>query len=161
MNLRPSGYEPDELPGCSTPRQNVKRGAGPAPFGGYVATSGANGKGEKHWFSSTCHATAAKSDNDGDCWGTEEARRLRDQLGACHDLAVLTRLTAPRGEAFVKKWGLLGIFIGRFFGPLNASSGCPAFSNCVSLSRNAGVARSLVSRSWPAIILSHRRIISR
>ena len=21
MNLRPSGYEPDELPGCSTPRQ--------------------------------------------------------------------------------------------------------------------------------------------
>jgi hypothetical protein len=70
-------------------------------------------------------------------------------------------LTAPRGEAFVKKWGVLGIFIGRFFGPLKASSGCPAFSNCVSLSRNAGVARSLVSRSWPAIILSHRRIISR
>ena len=25
MNLRPSGYEPDELPGCSTPRKN--RGA--------------------------------------------------------------------------------------------------------------------------------------
>ena len=24
MNLRPSGYEPDELPGCSTPRQNAK-----------------------------------------------------------------------------------------------------------------------------------------
>jgi membrane protein DedA with SNARE-associated domain len=27
----------------------------------------------------------------------------------------------PRGEAFVKKWGALGIFIGRFFGPLRAS----------------------------------------
>lgn len=27
----------------------------------------------------------------------------------------------PRGEAFVKKWGMLGIFIGRFFGPLRAS----------------------------------------
>ena len=27
----------------------------------------------------------------------------------------------PRGEAFVKKWGILGIFIGRFFGPLRAS----------------------------------------
>jgi membrane protein DedA with SNARE-associated domain len=27
----------------------------------------------------------------------------------------------PRGEAFVKKWGVLGIFIGRFFGPLRAS----------------------------------------
>jgi membrane protein DedA with SNARE-associated domain len=27
----------------------------------------------------------------------------------------------PRGERFVKKWGILGIFIGRFFGPLRAS----------------------------------------
>ena len=26
-----------------------------------------------------------------------------------------------RGEAFVKEWGILGIFIGRFFGPLRAS----------------------------------------
>jgi hypothetical protein len=23
LNLRPSGYEPDELPGCSTPRHNA------------------------------------------------------------------------------------------------------------------------------------------
>jgi len=27
----------------------------------------------------------------------------------------------PRGEAFVRKWGIPGIFIGRFFGPLRAS----------------------------------------
>ena len=27
----------------------------------------------------------------------------------------------PRGEAFVKRWGPLAIFIGRFFGPLRAS----------------------------------------
>jgi len=27
----------------------------------------------------------------------------------------------PRGEAFMKKWGMPGIFIGRFFGPLHAS----------------------------------------
>lgn len=27
----------------------------------------------------------------------------------------------PRGEVFMKKWGVLGIFIGRFFGPLRAS----------------------------------------
>ncbi|MDB5619050.1 DedA family protein [Tardiphaga sp.] len=27
----------------------------------------------------------------------------------------------PRGEAFVQKWGVPGIFIGRFFGPLRAS----------------------------------------
>jgi membrane protein DedA with SNARE-associated domain len=26
----------------------------------------------------------------------------------------------PRGEAFMKKWGVPGIFIGRFFGPLRA-----------------------------------------
>ncbi len=25
LNLRPSGYEPDELPGCSTPRYHVRR----------------------------------------------------------------------------------------------------------------------------------------
>ncbi len=27
----------------------------------------------------------------------------------------------PKGETFVKKWGVLGVFIGRFFGPLRAS----------------------------------------
>jgi membrane protein DedA with SNARE-associated domain len=27
----------------------------------------------------------------------------------------------PKGEAFIKKWGVLAIFIGRFFGPLRAS----------------------------------------
>ena len=27
----------------------------------------------------------------------------------------------PSGEAFIRKWGVLGIFIGRFFGPLRAS----------------------------------------
>ena len=27
----------------------------------------------------------------------------------------------PRGEAFMKQWGIPGIFIGRFFGPLRAS----------------------------------------
>lgn len=27
----------------------------------------------------------------------------------------------PRGEAFMKKWGVAGVFIGRFFGPLRAS----------------------------------------
>jgi hypothetical protein len=28
LNLRPSGYEPDELPGCSTPRQQKCRREG-------------------------------------------------------------------------------------------------------------------------------------
>ena len=30
MNLRPSGYEPDELPGCSTPRHLRRRADRPA-----------------------------------------------------------------------------------------------------------------------------------
>ena len=32
MNLRPSGYEPDELPGCSTPRKGEARGDDPAVY---------------------------------------------------------------------------------------------------------------------------------
>jgi hypothetical protein len=51
LNQRPSGYEPDELPGCSTPRQNAKRGALPARFEGYVATVDRNGKGAKRGIS--------------------------------------------------------------------------------------------------------------
>ena len=31
LNLRPSGYEPDELPGCSTPRQEKKNPAAKHP----------------------------------------------------------------------------------------------------------------------------------
>ena len=51
LNQRPSGYEPDELPGCSTPRQNAKRGALPARLEGYVATVDRNGKGAKRGIS--------------------------------------------------------------------------------------------------------------
>ena len=39
--------EPDELPGCSTPRQNVKRGARPAPFGGVCSNGGCRWEGRK------------------------------------------------------------------------------------------------------------------
>jgi len=43
-----------------------------------------------------------------------------------HDVAKIWPLSRhpeliPRGEAFMKKWGIFGIFIGRFFGPLRAS----------------------------------------
>ena len=38
MNLRPSGYEPDELPGCSTPRQGDGREE--SGCGGSVRSSG-------------------------------------------------------------------------------------------------------------------------
>ena len=37
MNLRPSGYEPDELPGCSTPRQlSISVFLGLLKIGGYL-----------------------------------------------------------------------------------------------------------------------------
>ena len=39
MNLRPSGYEPDELPGCSTPRW----WKGAAAAGGVMAAGAAAG----------------------------------------------------------------------------------------------------------------------
>ena len=38
MNLRPSGYEPDELPGCSTPRQGGRLRA----MGGRVLRAGSD-----------------------------------------------------------------------------------------------------------------------
>ena len=43
LNLRPSGYEPDELPGCSTPRQihalfDRRIGRGPARLEDLAAT---------------------------------------------------------------------------------------------------------------------------
>jgi hypothetical protein len=53
--------------GCFTPRQNAKRGAGPARFEGYVATVKGNGKGAARNFSSTCHETAAEGPDGGDC----------------------------------------------------------------------------------------------
>ena len=33
LNLRPSGYEPDELPGCSTPRQTPQKRISGNPHG--------------------------------------------------------------------------------------------------------------------------------
>ena len=38
MNLRPSGYEPDELPGCSTPRQWKREVVVVLVFAGLAAT---------------------------------------------------------------------------------------------------------------------------
>ncbi len=43
------------------------------------------------------------------------------EFGVAH-MWPLSRYPAliPRGEAFMRKWGVPGIFIGRFFGPLHA-----------------------------------------
>ena len=37
MNLRPPGYEPGELPGCSTPRRGAKDSISPMPWWTWVA----------------------------------------------------------------------------------------------------------------------------
>src|SRR3954454_22020757 len=47
--------------GVDNSRQNAKRGAVPARFDGYVATTNGNGKGAARNFSSICHETSAKS----------------------------------------------------------------------------------------------------
>jgi membrane protein DedA with SNARE-associated domain len=48
-------------------------------------------------------------------------------IGCCYSYAI-TRVwplsrrpdLLPRGEAFFKKWGTFGVFVGRFFGPLRS-----------------------------------------
>jgi membrane protein DedA with SNARE-associated domain len=46
--------------------------------------------------------------------------KFKDPIGHVWPLSRYPDLL-PRGHAFVEKWGVLGIFIGRFFGPLRAS----------------------------------------
>src|SRR5258708_33481990 len=50
LNLRPSGYEPDELPGCSTPRKNPRRGKVPRQL---VCSN--RGRGCEDRFARNCH----------------------------------------------------------------------------------------------------------
>ena len=50
MNLRPSGYEPDELPGCSTPRRRVMGDVANGAAGrGPCLRFAVWGKGEARW----------------------------------------------------------------------------------------------------------------
>jgi membrane protein DedA with SNARE-associated domain len=46
--------------------------------------------------------------------------KYKDQVAQIWPLSKFPELL-PRGEAFVKKWGVPSIYIGRFFGPLRAS----------------------------------------
>jgi membrane protein DedA with SNARE-associated domain len=46
--------------------------------------------------------------------------RYKERVAAIWPLSLFPTLL-PRGEAFVRKWGVPSIFIGRFFGPLRAS----------------------------------------
>src|SRR3981189_182059 len=46
--------------------------------------------------------------------------KYKEQVGPLGALSGFPEIL-PRGEAFVRKWGVPSIFIGRFFGPLRAS----------------------------------------
>lgn len=46
--------------------------------------------------------------------------RYKEQVAMMWPLSRYPKIL-PRGEAFVRKWGVPSIFIGRFFGPLRAS----------------------------------------
>ncbi len=65
----------------------------------------------------------------------------------------------PRGEVFMKKWGVLGIFIGRFFGPLRAS--VPLVAGIFEMPywrfQIANVSSAFV---WAAVLLTLGDIIS-
>src|SRR5260370_10660089 len=56
MNLRPLGYEPNELPGCSTPRQSSRLPPAEAKMHGAISPSGCQTRGER---SGACGASEA------------------------------------------------------------------------------------------------------
>lgn len=59
----------------------------------------------------------------------------------------------PRGEAFVKKWGVLAIFIGKFFGPLRA--GVPLAAGIFEMPHWRFLSAAFVSSFiWAAVLLS-------
>ncbi len=65
----------------------------------------------------------------------------------------------PRGEAFVKKWGVLGIFIGRFFGPLRAS--VPLVAGIFEMPYWRFQAANFTSAlAWAAVLLTLGDVIS-
>ena len=66
----------------------------------------------------------------------------------------------PRGEAFVKKWGAAGIFIGRFFGPLRAS--VPLVAGIFEMPFwRFQVANFLSAFVWAAVLLTLGDIVSK
>jgi membrane protein DedA with SNARE-associated domain len=66
----------------------------------------------------------------------------------------------PRGEAFVKRWGVLAIFIGRFFGPLRASVPLVAGIFCMPYwpFQIANFSSAFV---WAAVLLTLGDVISK
>jgi membrane protein DedA with SNARE-associated domain len=66
----------------------------------------------------------------------------------------------PRGEAFMAKWGMAGIFIGRFFGPLRAA--VPLVAGIFQMeSWKFQVANWTSAFVWAAVILLLGDVVSK
>lgn len=65
----------------------------------------------------------------------------------------------PMGEAFLKKWGVLAIFIARFFGPLRAS--VPLVAGIFAMPYGAfQIANFTSALVWAAVLLTMGDVIS-
>jgi membrane protein DedA with SNARE-associated domain len=65
----------------------------------------------------------------------------------------------PRGEAFIRKWGIPGIFVGRFFGPLRAS--VPLVAGIFRMPYWSFQAANVTSAiMWTAVLLTLGDVIS-
>jgi membrane protein DedA with SNARE-associated domain len=66
----------------------------------------------------------------------------------------------PRGEAFIRKWGVLGIFIGRFFGPLRAA--VPLVAGIFAMPNwSFQLANFSSAFLWSAVLLTLGDVVSR
>ena len=85
--------------------------------------------------------------------------RYKDRVAQMWPLSRYPELL-PRGEAFVRDWGVPGIFIGRFFGPLRASVPLAAgiFEMPYMMFQIANFVSALV---WSAVLLLFGDIIGR
>ena len=84
--------------------------------------------------------------------------RYKEQVAQMWPLARYPEVL-PRGEAFVRNWGVPGIFIGRFFGPLRASVPLAAgiFEMPYWTFQAANILSALV---WAAVLLMFGDVIA-
>ena len=102
LNLRPSGYEPDELPGCSTPRLWCVGGIVGEVLGLVcVFASLLGGPGGDLLFHALGRSTIGAEGFHG---------RVRDGIG-CFTLAMATRSSKQRGWVCVAVPSWFGVFV--------------------------------------------------
>ena len=82
-----------------------------------------------------------------------------EEAGLFHALSRYPEIL-PRGEAFVRSWGVPSIFIGRFFGPLRAS--VPLAAGIIELPYwRFQAANFITALIWAAVLLLFGDIIAK